>query len=79
MRKLRLSTKFPSKEIRWNNGILRSACEAACFICNKPYTTLCAAGVIHVRKIALEKQHVKETTEKVKKNGNYFGQQAHSC
>ena len=37
-----------------------------CFICNNPYTNLGAAGVMHVSKTAVGKQHVKETTEKIK-------------
>ena len=36
-----------------------------CFICNKPDTNLCAAGVMHASKTAVNK-HVKETTEKTK-------------
>ena len=37
-----------------------------CFICNKPDTNICAAGVMNAFKTAVDKQHVKETTEKIK-------------
>ena len=37
-----------------------------CFIWNKPDTNLCAAGVINASKTTVGKQHVKETTEKIK-------------
>ena len=36
------------------------------FICNKPDTKFCAAGVKHASKAAVDKQHVKKTTEKTK-------------
>ena len=38
----------------------------ACFNSNKPDKNLCAAGVMHASKPAVDKQHVKETTEKIK-------------
>ena len=31
-----------------------------CFICHKPDTNLCEAGVIHTSKTAVDKQHVKD-------------------
>ena len=37
-----------------------------CFICNKRDTNFRAAGLIHASKTAVDKQHVKETTEKIK-------------
>ena len=35
-----------------------------CFICNKPDKNLCAAGVMHASKTAVDKQHVEDITEK---------------
>ena len=47
-----------------SNAILNSWW-MVCFICNKPDTNLCAAELMHASKTAVDKQHVKETTEKI--------------
>ena len=59
-----------SEEFRHTSS-KRSKCvplpiDMVCFICNKPDTKLCAAGVKHASKAAVDKQHVKKTTEKIK-------------
>ena len=59
--------------------VLRSKCvslalgEMVCFICNKPDMNLCAAGVMHASKTAVDKQHIKETTEKIKTMATALG------
>ena len=40
--------------------------EMVCFICKKPDKNLCAAGVMHGSKTAVDKQHVEDMTEKIK-------------
>ena len=40
--------------------------EMVCFIWDKPDANICAAAVMHASRTAVDKQPVKETTEKIK-------------
>ena len=59
------SKEFGPKSLKRSKRVSLHLGQMVCFICNKPATNLCAARVMHASKTAADKQHVKETSEKI--------------
>ena len=65
MEKSSESKEFGPKSLKRSKRVSLHLGQMVCFICNKPATNLCAARVMHASKTAADKQHVKETSEKI--------------
>lgn len=60
MEKSKVSEEFGPTSLRLSKHDSLPLGEMACLICYKEDTSLCAAGVMHASKTAVDKQHVKE-------------------
>ena len=60
------SEEFSPTSSKWPKRVSLPLGQIVHFICNKSDTSLCIAGVLHASKTAVDKQNVKEKTEKIK-------------